>query len=78
METTNRIAAKALTWQATGLLVMSGLGYLLTGSWQSAGSFAIGSAVLGLGMFMVHEKLWARIAWGRIVTGQVTRGPLRG
>jgi len=65
METTRRTAVKAVTWQAMGLVAMSVLGFLYTGSWQSAGEFALGSAALGLVNFMIHEKLWARIAWGR-------------
>ena len=65
METTRRIAVKALSWQAAGLASMSVLGYLLTGSWEIAGSFALSASALGLVSYMVHEKIWSGVAWGR-------------
>jgi uncharacterized membrane protein len=64
METTLRTAFKALTWQTTGLLGTCGVGYYLTGSLATAGSFAITSAALGTVMYFVHEKLWSKVIWG--------------
>lgn len=64
METMRRAALKAVTWQVTGLVTMSLLGYLMTGSWTSAGGFALGSAAIGFVMYMLHEKLWSRVRWG--------------
>ncbi|MGB0504959.1 MAG: DUF2061 domain-containing protein [Pikeienuella sp.] len=65
METTLRTTFKAVTWQTTGLLGTSGIGYYLTGSLTTAGSFAVTSAALGFVMYFVHEKLWSKIGWGR-------------
>lgn len=65
MDTAKRTAVKALTWQGTGLIVMSLLGYAMTGSWGAAGTYALGTAALGLVMFVLHERAWDRIAWGR-------------
>lgn len=65
MDSTRRILAKSVTWQLTGLVTMSLLGYALTGDWALGGQFALSSAALGLAMFALHEKLWARIGWGR-------------
>ena len=65
METSKRAAAKALTWQATGLVAMTGLGYLVSGSLETAGQLAVGSTALGLVLYFLHEKAWARIRWGR-------------
>ncbi len=65
METTKRIAAKAITWQLSGLIAMSAIGYIITGSLESASGFAVFSALLGTVFFFVHEKIWSRITWGR-------------
>lgn len=65
METTTRMVVKALSWQLLGLIVMAAIGYILTGSLQTAGSFALLTSAIGLVTFVLHEKLWARIPWGR-------------
>jgi uncharacterized membrane protein len=54
-----------MTWQATGLVTMTVLGAATTGSWRFASGFALISAAIGLVMYVVHEKVWARVAWGR-------------
>ncbi|MEM1313205.1 MAG: DUF2061 domain-containing protein [Pseudomonadota bacterium] len=65
MDSPKRAAAKALSWQITGLLVMSAIGYALTGSLETAGSFALINGALGFAMFFLHERIWARVRWGR-------------
>ena len=65
MDTPRRTAAKALTWQALGLLMLRLVGYALTGSVGVAGGFALINAGLGLVSYAAHERVWARIAWGR-------------
>lgn len=66
MDTAQRTLCKAITWQTMGLVVTCLLGYAMTGSFQVAGGFALGLAALGMLTFFVHERVWARIAWGRI------------
>lgn len=65
MDSSLRTAMKAATWQISGLLVMSLIGYIMTGSLETAGGFAFASAAIGTVSFFVHEKLWARVKWGR-------------
>lgn len=65
METTKRTLAKAVTWQALGLIVMTLIGFVMTGSVAEGGAFAIITAVIGFLSFFVHERVWARIGWGR-------------
>ncbi len=64
MDRNIRTLAKAVTWQTSGLIAMSLLGYLMTGSFAQAGTFAVISAVLGFVLFFVHEKVWSRVSWG--------------
>lgn len=65
METGKRTLAKALSWQAVGLLSMTALGYVFTGSVSASGRLALLSAAIGAGAYVVHERLWAAIRWGR-------------
>lgn len=66
MESNLRTLAKATTWQVAGFLVMSVIGYIMTGSVETAGGFALLSAAIGTVSFVLHEKLWSKVAWGRL------------
>ena len=66
METNKRTIAKAFCWQAVGLIVMTIIGYIFTGSAGEGGALALTSAVVGLVNYFLHERMWARVRWGRI------------
>lgn len=64
MENNQRTWAKALTWQTSGLIIMTGVNYLFLGSLhQSMGLSALLTA-MGLITYVIHERLWARVRWG--------------
>ena len=65
MENTKRTLAKTITWQILGLIVMASLGFIATGSFRAAGGLAIASTMVGTVSYILHERLWARIPWGR-------------
>lgn len=65
MDTNGRIMAKALSWQGLGLCSMTALGYAFTGSLGEGGALAIASTAVGMVCYVLHEKLWARVRWGR-------------
>ncbi|TPW27055.1 DUF2061 domain-containing protein [Pararhizobium mangrovi] len=44
---------------------MTGLGYLFTGSLSAGGRLALVSMASGTVVYLVHERIWARVAWGR-------------
>ena len=66
MDTPSRTFAKAISWQALGLLVMTLVGWLLTGSAGTGGAMAAVSAIVGLTCYVLHERLWSRVRWGRL------------
>lgn len=66
METPKRTLLKTLTWQALGLVMMTLIGFMMTGSVGVGGSIALSSAAVGAVCYMLHERAWARIAWGRL------------
>ena len=65
METNKRTLAKATTWQLLGLMVMTSVGFIMTGSVAQGGAFAMITATIGFITFFMHERIWARIGWGR-------------
>lgn len=65
MDSPARTLAKTLTWQASGFLVMVGLTWIVTGSLSAGGMIALGGAAIGTVTYALHERLWARITWGR-------------
>ncbi|MEP5728164.1 MAG: DUF2061 domain-containing protein [Sulfitobacter sp.] len=68
MEKQTRIIAKAITWQISGFMVMTVLGYVTTGSFQAATGLAVSACGIGLVSYVIHERIWAKVRWGRIDT----------
>ena len=60
-----RSIVKALTWQAMGLFVMMLISWAVTGSVTAGGMIAVLGAASGMVTYILHERLWARIGWGR-------------
>ena len=65
METNRRTLAKAVTYQLMGLAVMTLLGTLFTGSAGAGGALALLSAAIGAVGYVLHEKVWTWVRWGR-------------
>ena len=65
MDSTIRIIAKAVTWQISGLFMMTVIGFLFTGSIVAGGGIAFAGAASGFACYFVHEKLWSKVSWGR-------------
>ena len=65
LETKFRTIAKAITWQVLGLATTGALAWLHTGSVQDAITFALSTAAIGMTFFVVHERMWDRVTWGR-------------
>ena len=65
MDSPRRTILKAGLWTALGWLTMTLIGWLLTGSAALGGGMALVNSALGLAMYFVYERIWARISWGR-------------
>lgn len=65
MDSTIRLATKAVTWQVAGFFSMMLIGFLFTGSVVASGGIAFTGAVTGFIAYFLHEMIWSRIAWGR-------------
>lgn len=69
MDTHRRTLAKVITYQLSGLVVMTVIGAIFTGSAGAGGALALVSAVIGSMSYFLHERVWALVAWGRSSAG---------
>ncbi|MDX1743838.1 MAG: DUF2061 domain-containing protein [Ruegeria sp.] len=67
METRQRSVVKAVLWNAMGLVVMTLVGLIATGSAAVGGTLAIVNTAIGLTLYVIYERVWAGITWGRNV-----------
>ncbi|WP_170413908.1 DUF2061 domain-containing protein [Ruegeria atlantica] len=67
METRRRSVVKAVVWNAMGLVMMTLVGLVATGSAAVGGTLAIVNTGIGLTMYVIYERVWAGITWGRNV-----------
>lgn len=65
MDTGKRTVLKAILWNALGLAMMALVGVLMTGSLVTGGAMAVINTAIGLASYILYERLWARISWGR-------------
>ncbi|MEL7280395.1 MAG: DUF2061 domain-containing protein [Pseudomonadota bacterium] len=66
MDTRARTWVKALLWNAIGLAVMSVVGFFMTGSAAIGGTMAVINTGVGLACYVVYERIWSRVRWGRV------------
>lgn len=66
MESRKRSLVKALIWNIIGLSVMTLVGLAMTGSVGLGGTMALTNAALGFATYLIYERIWARINWGRV------------
>lgn len=66
METRRRTFVKAVLWNVMGLVMMSLVGLVMTGSAFVGGTIAVVNTLIGLSCYVAYERLWTRISWGRL------------
>ncbi|NOC82603.1 DUF2061 domain-containing protein [Ruegeria sp. HKCCD6428] len=65
METRRRSVVKAIVWNAMGLATMTLVGLIATGSAAVGGALALVNTAIGLALYIVYERIWAGVSWGR-------------
>ncbi|WP_299641017.1 DUF2061 domain-containing protein [uncultured Ruegeria sp.] len=65
METRRRSVVKAIVWNVMGLATMTLVGLVATGSAAVGGALALINTAIGLTLYVIYERLWAGISWGR-------------
>ena len=67
METRGRSVVKAVVWNVIGLVTMSLVGLVATGSAALGRTLALVNTGVGLVMYLAYERAWSAIRWGRNV-----------
>ena len=65
MESLKRTLVKAVVWAAIEILSMILVGAGFTGSIKLGGWMAVTNSVIGLLAYVLYERFWSRINWGR-------------
>lgn len=65
MDSGRRILVKAVLWQLSGLAVMAGVAIAMTGSVALGGAMAVVNSAIGFVTYVIYERLWSRVRWGR-------------
>ncbi|WP_065333176.1 DUF2061 domain-containing protein [Tritonibacter mobilis] len=65
METRGRSLVKAVVWNVIGLISMTVVGFVATGSFSAGGLMAGVNTALGFTTYLIYERVWAGIRWGR-------------
>lgn len=65
METRERTIVKAVVWIVMGLVVMSLVGLIFTGSMAVGGTMALVNSAIGFVNYLLYERFWAGVRWGR-------------
>ena len=65
MDSGRRTVVKAVIWNLIGLVMMGLVGLAMTGSAALGGAMAAVNTLIGLSVYVVYERLWARVRWGR-------------
>jgi uncharacterized membrane protein len=77
-ETHQRSIVKAVIYRGPSILIVGAISYLVTGSFTSTSKITVAFAVVETGFYILNERVWNRITWGREMCeeGQVS-GPRR-
>lgn len=66
METRQRTVVKAILWTLLGMIVMAVVGLAFTGSIAVGGGIALINAIVGFLSYLIYERVWSQIRWGRL------------
>lgn len=66
MDTGKRTILKAVLWNVLGLMMMALVGLIMTGSVALGGAMALMNTAIGLACYILYERAWSRISWGRV------------
>lgn len=67
MDSRKRTLLKAVLWNLLGLATMALVGLAMTGSAAIGGAMAAANTLIGLICYILYERVWSRISWGRHV-----------
>ena len=74
-ETKRRSWLKSIVWRLIGILILGGITWLITRSWEKTSVITILFHSIRLILYYYHERAWDNVEWGRIrLRDNVDRG----
>jgi uncharacterized membrane protein len=64
-EAHSRSFLKAVSWRITGTIDTFVISFIVTGKLTIAGSIAATELLTKIALYYGHERVWAKIPWGR-------------
>ena len=65
IDSKKRSFTKAVSWKVLGFFILSLVAFIITGSIKQTSFVAIVYHLLMLCLFMLHERVWNKIKWGK-------------
>jgi uncharacterized membrane protein len=66
METHKRSMMKSITWRIIGVVLLSGITWLVTRDWKEMTIITTVFHTIRMVMYYFHERIWLRVNWGRV------------
>jgi uncharacterized membrane protein len=64
-DTPVRSLAKAVSWRVTGTIDTFLISWVITGQALLASGIALTEIMTKIGLYWMHERIWARVKWGK-------------
>jgi len=64
MDSNKRSIAKTVSWRIAGSISTFSISYLISGSFNIAGSIAVVQMVINTILYYFHERVWGKVRWG--------------
>jgi uncharacterized membrane protein len=64
-DSNRRSLVKTITWRVTGSTAAVLIAYAVTGSIAVSSTIGILHLIINTFLYYIHERIWARITWGR-------------
>jgi len=64
-EKLSRSILKSVSWRFLGTLDTVIISFFITGAWDFALTIGAIELVTKMGLYLIHERLWNHIQWGR-------------
>ncbi len=65
-ETRKRSWVKSIGWRLLGIVILGGISWLLTHSWQETTAITVAFHAIRFVLYYFYERAWDRVRWGRI------------
>jgi len=56
---------KSISWRLIGVIILGGLSWLFTHSWEQTTLITATFHAIRLVLYYYHERVWERVRWGR-------------